>query len=56
MENAEVPEDLNEEELEQQVAKVTMEKFDKHYKSALLKKPYPPQGVVAVSNGKFFHV
>lgn len=50
MENAEDPEDVDEEELEQQATTLTMEKFEKYYKGALLKKPYPPQAVVAVSN------
>lgn len=52
MENAEHPEDLDEEELEQKALKMTMEKFEKHYKGALFKKPCPPEAVVAVSNSK----
>jgi len=50
MENAEDPDDVDEEELEQQATKITMEIFEKHYKNVLLVKPFPPQAVVAVSN------
>lgn len=50
MENAEDPDILDEGELERQAAEIAMEKFERHYKGALLKLPYPPQAIVAVSN------
>lgn len=52
MENAENSENPDEEELEQQAAILTMEKFERHYKGILLKKLCPPQAVVAVSNSQ----
>ncbi|KAF8638749.1 hypothetical protein AX17_001990 [Amanita inopinata Kibby_2008] len=42
--------DIDDDEFERQAEKSAMDKFEKHYKSVLLKKPYPPQAVVAVSN------
>jgi len=50
MENAEDPENLDEDEFEQEALKITLEKFERHYKGALFKKPCPPEAVVAVSN------
>jgi len=49
MAGAEDPDNMDE-ELERQAAEAATEKFEKHYKSVLLKKPFPPQAVVAVSN------
>jgi len=50
MEKANYSNNLNEEELENKATKTALEKFEKHYKEELLKKPCPPQAVVAVSN------
>jgi len=52
MENAKNPHNLDEEELEEKANQITMEKFEQHYKDVLLKKLYPPQAVVALSNSK----
>ena len=45
-------EDIDEEELEKQAEKVAEEKFKKHFQAVLLKKPFPPQAVVTLSNGE----
>ena len=45
-------EDIDEEELEKQAEKVAEEKFKKHFLAVLLKKPFPPQAVVILSNGE----
>lgn len=56
MERTNNPNNLDEEELEQKATKTALEKFEKHYKGALLKKPCPPHAVVAVSNSKSIFV
>ena len=45
-------EDIDEEELEKQAEKVAEETFKKHFQAVLLKKPFPPQAVVTLSNGE----
>ena len=45
-------EDIDEEELEKQAEKLAEEKFKKHFQAVLLKKPFPPQAVVTLSNGE----
>ena len=48
-------EDFDEEmemQLERQAEKVAMEKFNKYFKGVLMKKPFPPQAVVALSDGE----
>ena len=45
-------EDIDEEELERQAEKVAKEKFKKHFQDVLLKKPFPPQAIVTLSNGE----
>ena len=45
-------ENIDEEELEKQAVKVAEEKFKKHFQDVLLKKPFPPQAIVILSNGE----
>ena len=51
-EEEEEEEDIDDEELEKQAEKLAEEKFKKHFQTVLLKKPFPPQSVVTLSNGE----
>lgn len=53
MENVEEPDDEEtERELERKSEQIATTNFERHFKDALLRKPCPPQAVVALSDGE----